>query len=66
MIRYFTQYKRRVKKEPVDGQDADTIDDDEFEQYLNRMKGTDADDDSEMDDKVDFAAGATAAQGQLL
>ncbi|XP_071513221.1 CCAAT/enhancer-binding protein zeta-like isoform X2 [Panulirus ornatus] len=59
--RYFSQYKGRIQKQPEDEQDDISIDDEEIEQHLNRMKEVDVDGDSEMDGDLDFAAGAVAA-----
>ncbi|KAG7170064.1 CCAAT/enhancer-binding protein zeta-like [Homarus americanus] len=58
--RYFTQYKTRVKKEPVDEEDSGSVEDEEFDQYLGRMQGVGADDELDMDDDIDFAAGTTS------
>nr|XP_045603961.1 CCAAT/enhancer-binding protein zeta-like [Procambarus clarkii] len=58
--RYFTQYKTTLKTEPVDKEDADSVEDEEFDEYMRRMQGVSADD-LDVDDDVDFASGASSA-----
>lgn len=58
--RYFTQNKTTVKKELVDEDDDNSVEDEEFDEYLSRVRGISTGDDLDIDDDIDFAAGASS------
>ncbi|XP_068219686.1 CCAAT/enhancer-binding protein zeta-like [Palaemon carinicauda] len=58
---YFTKYKVETKKKKDDDDDDDvgSVDDDEFDEYLNKISGVGSDDDSDIDENIDFSAGTS-------
>lgn len=54
---YFTKFKTQIKKREKDD-DEDSVDDDEFDAYLNKISGAGSDE-SDIDEDIDFSAGTS-------
>lgn len=49
----------KVKKSRAKGEDDDEVNDDEFEEFLNRMGGPPKDEEEDISEEFDFAGCAT-------
>merc|ERR1712106_341589 len=57
--RYFKTYRIEKKKADEDTEDTSSVEDDDFDEYLQKMGGVGSDDE-DMDEELDFAASAQA------